>query len=119
MLDAFEANLRRGIVYSDIAEMFFFLANVKATKLEIVRGVKLLEEAIQKLFTRNLPMNFCIFICTGDKHKARGLQKSNLFPCLMETLIKLCARKKFTLPFLMWKHYLDQGWANFLVVGPH
>ena len=27
MLDALEANLRRGIVYCDIAEMFLFLAN--------------------------------------------------------------------------------------------
>ena len=32
-------------MYSDIAEMFLFLANLKAIKLEIVRGVKLLEEA--------------------------------------------------------------------------
>ena len=43
MLHALEANLRRDIVYSDIAEMFLFLANLKATKLEIRRGVKLLE----------------------------------------------------------------------------
>ena len=45
MLDAFEANLRRAIVYSDIAEMLLFLADLKATELEIVRGVKLLMEA--------------------------------------------------------------------------
>ena len=32
-------------MYSDIVAMFLFLANLKATKLEIVRGVKLLEEA--------------------------------------------------------------------------
>ena len=43
MLDALEANLRRAMMYSDIAETFLFLANLKATKLEIVRGVKLLE----------------------------------------------------------------------------
>ena len=43
MLDALKASLRRAIVYSDIAEMFLFLANLKATKLEIGRGVKLLE----------------------------------------------------------------------------
>ena len=30
-------------MHSDIAEMFLFLANLKATKLEIVRRVKLLE----------------------------------------------------------------------------
>ena len=49
MLNALEANLRREtIVYSDIAEMFLFLANLKASKLEIVRGVKLLEEAYPK-----------------------------------------------------------------------
>ena len=48
MLDALEANLRRDIVYSKIAEMFLFLANLKATKLEIRKGVKLLEEAYPK-----------------------------------------------------------------------
>ena len=32
-------------MYSDIAEMLLFLANLKATKLEIVRGVKRLKEA--------------------------------------------------------------------------
>ena len=35
-------------MYSDIAEMFLFLANLKATKLEFVLGVKLLEEAYPK-----------------------------------------------------------------------
>ena len=43
VLDALEANLRRAMVFSDIADMFLFLANLKATKLEIVRGVKLLD----------------------------------------------------------------------------
>ena len=108
MLEALKANLRRkAIVHSDVAEMFLFLAILKATKPEIARGVKLLEEAYSKMLTRNLLMSFCIFICTCDKHKARSLQKSNLFPCLMETFIKLRARKKFTLPFPMWKHCLD------------
>ena len=37
MLDALKANLRRrDIVYSGISEMLLFLANLKATKLEIV-----------------------------------------------------------------------------------
>ena len=46
MLDALEANSRRRAnVYSDIAEMFLFLANLKATKVEIVRGIELLKEA--------------------------------------------------------------------------
>ena len=46
MLDALEANLRRrAIVYRDIAKMFLFLVDLKATKLEIVQGVKLLKEA--------------------------------------------------------------------------
>ena len=35
-------------MYSDIAEMLLFLANLKASKLEIVRDVKLLEEAYPK-----------------------------------------------------------------------
>ena len=49
MLDAaLEANLiRRAIVYSDVAKVFLFLVNLKATKLEIVdlQDVKLLKEA--------------------------------------------------------------------------
>ena len=46
MLDAFEADLiRTAIDYSDIVAMFLFLANLKATKLDIVRGAKLLKEA--------------------------------------------------------------------------
>ena len=45
MLDALETNLRRAIVYRDIAELYLFSANLKATTLEIVRDVKLLEEA--------------------------------------------------------------------------
>ena len=46
MLVALEANLKRGdIVHSDIAKMFLFFVNLKATKLEIVQGVKLLKEA--------------------------------------------------------------------------
>ena len=46
MLDALEANFRRrGNGYCDIAEMFLFLANLKATKVEIVRGVELLKKA--------------------------------------------------------------------------
>ena len=55
MLDAFEANLRqRAIVYSDIAKMFLFLFNLKAIKLEIVRGVKLLKEAYPEDIDPNL-----------------------------------------------------------------
>ena len=43
MLEALEASLRRRAnVYN---EMFLFLANLKATKVEIVRGVELLKEA--------------------------------------------------------------------------
>ena len=42
-VNALEANLRKAMVYSGIAEMFLFLANLKATKLEIVPGLKLLE----------------------------------------------------------------------------
>ena len=46
MLDALEANLRRRAnVYSDIAEMFLFLANLKTTKIKIVRGVELINRS--------------------------------------------------------------------------
>ena len=48
MLDALETNVRRALVYSGIAEMFLFLTNLKATKLEIVRVVKLFEKVYPK-----------------------------------------------------------------------
>ena len=63
MFDALEAKLRRrAIVHSDIAEMFLFLANLKATKLEIVRGVKLLEKVYPKDVDRKLTDELLHFI---------------------------------------------------------
>ena len=60
MLDALEANLRRRAnVYSDIAEMFLFLANLKATKVEIVRGVELLTLSLPRSSTDDL--GFSVF----------------------------------------------------------
>ena len=38
-------------MYSGIVAMLLFLANLKPTKLEIVRGVKLLEEAYPSTFS--------------------------------------------------------------------
>ena len=47
IFDPLQANLRKANVYSVIAEIFSSLANLKATKVEIVRVVELLTEAYQ------------------------------------------------------------------------
>ena len=74
MLDALEANLRRrAIVHSDIAEMFLFLANLKATKLEILRGVKLLEEAYPKVVDPKLTDELLHFHLYGRQTQSQGL----------------------------------------------
>ena len=91
-------------MYSDIAEMFFFLANLKATKLEIVRGVKLLEAYpdVDPKLTNKL-LHFHLYVRQTQR---QGLtEEQAIFPCLTETFIKLCVRKKFALPFLMWQQY--------------
>ena len=109
MLDAPEANLRRrAIVYSDTTEMYLFLAYLKATMLEIVLGVRLLEEVYPKdgyLKLTDELLHFHLYMRQVQSQGQRTQLCSNLFPCLMETFIKLFARKKFTLPFLMWKQY--------------
>ena len=105
MLDSLEGNLkRRAIVYSDIAKIFFFLVNLNATKIEIVQGVKLLKEAYPEDVDTKL-INELLHFHLYVRQKVKGAQKSNLFPCLMKNLIKLCARKKFTQPFPMWRKY--------------
>ena len=83
-------------MYSDIAEMFHFAAILKATKAENERDVKRLsvwKKRIEKMLTRNLLMNVYIFICTWDENETTDLMKSDLFPFLMRTFIKLFARK--------------------------
>ena len=54
---------RRANVYSDIAEMFLFLANLKATKVEIVEGIELLKEAYPEDVDPKLADKLNIFIC--------------------------------------------------------
>ena len=108
VLDALEANLRkRANVYSDIAEMFPFLANLKATKVEIVRDVELLKEAYPKDVDPKLTNKLLHFHLSVKQTQNQGLigTKKQSIPCLMETFIKLCARKKLTMLFLMWKQY--------------
>ena len=77
MLDALEANLRRrAIVHGDIAEMSLFLANLKATKLEIVRGVKLLEEAYPKVVDPKLANELLHFHLYGRQTQSQGLTEA-------------------------------------------
>ena len=52
-------------MYSDIAKIFIFFANLKASKLEIVRGVKLLEKAYPKdvdLKPTDEPLHFHLYV---------------------------------------------------------
>ena len=107
MLEALEANLRRANVYSDIAEMFLFLANLKATKVEIVRGVELLKEAYPEDVDPKLLMNFCIFHLYVRQTQNQGLtgtEEQSIFLSHGD-LYEIMCRKNLTLPFLMWKQY--------------
>ncbi|XP_077970538.1 uncharacterized protein LOC144425104 [Styela clava] len=79
LLDALESNLRRRAnVYSDIAEMFLFHANLKATKVEIVRGVELLKEAypedIDPKLTDELP-HFHLYVRQTQNHGLTGTEE--------------------------------------------
>ena len=107
MLDTLKVNLRRAIVYSDIAKVCLFLANLKATKLEIVRDVKLLEETYPedvdpKLIDELLHVHLYVRLT-----QSQGLAEEQSISLSNRKLYQLICRKKFTLPFLMWKHYLD------------
>ena len=72
MLYALEANSRRRAI-SDIAEMFLFLANLKATKVEIVGGVELLKEVYPEDVDPKIAVKLNSFICTLGKHKTEDL----------------------------------------------
>ena len=85
--------------------MYLFLANLKATKLKIVRGVKLLEEAYPEDVDPKLIDELLHFHLYVRQTQSQGLTEEQSISCLMVTFIKLFARKKFTLPFLMWKQY--------------
>ena len=82
VLDALKANLRRRAnVYSDIAEMFLFLANLKATKVEIVRGVELLKEAypedVDPKLTDEL-LHFHLYVRQTQKQGLTGTEEQSI-----------------------------------------
>ena len=90
-------------MYSDIAEMFLFLANLKATKLEIVRGVKLLEAYpdVDPKLTDEL-LHFHLYVRQRQSQEFAEEQSISLS---YGDLYQIFARKKFTLHFLTWKQY--------------
>ena len=98
MLDALEANLRRAMVYSDIAEMFLFLANLKATKLEIVRGAKLLEaypDVDPKLTDQRL--HFHLYV---RQTQSQGItEEQAIFSCLVKTFYQIMCKEKICTAF--------------------
>ena len=78
MLDALEANLgRRAIVYNNFAEMFLFLANLKAIKLEIARGVKVLEEVYSEDVDPKLADKLLHFHLYVKQTQAQGLTEEH------------------------------------------
>ena len=83
MLDALEANLRRRAnVYGDIAEMFLFLANLKATKVEIVRGVELLKEAYPQDVDPKLPdelLHFHLYVRQTQNLELTGKEEQSIY----------------------------------------
>ena len=79
MLDALEANLRRAIVYSDIAKMFLFLVNLKVTKLKIVQGVQLLKEAYPEDIDPQLTDERLHFHLYARQNKARAYRRAIYF----------------------------------------
>ena len=81
MLDALEANLRRANVYSDIVEMFLFLANLKATEVGIVRGVELLKEAypedVDPKLTDEL-LHFHLYVRQTQNQELTGTEEQSI-----------------------------------------
>ena len=100
MLDALEANpKRRAIVYSDIAEMFLFLANFKATKLEIGRGVKLLEETYPKDVDPKLTDELLHFHLYVRQTQSQGLTEEQSISLSHEDLYQIVCKKKIHIVF--------------------
>ena len=88
MLDALEANLRRGdIVHSDIAKMFLFFVNLKATKLEIVQGVKLLKEAYPEDVNLKLTDKLLHFYLYVRQTQNQELTEKQSISCLIVVVI--------------------------------
>ena len=98
MLDALKANLRRrAIVYSDIAEMFLFLANLKATELEIVRGQKLSMDAypedVDLKFTDEL-LHFYLYV-----RQSQDLTEEHSLPVSYGDLYQIMCKEKIYTAF--------------------
>ena len=99
MLYALEANLRRTIVYSGIAEMFLFLANLKATYLGIVRGVKLLEEAYPKDIDPKLTDELLHFYLYVRQTQSQGLTEEQSISLSYGDLYQIMCKKKIHTAF--------------------
>ena len=99
MLDALEANLRRAIVYSDIAKIFLFLTNLKATKLENVRGVKLLEEAYPEDVDPKLTDEFLHFHLYVRQTQSQGLTEEQSIFLIYGELYQIICKKKIHTSF--------------------
>ena len=100
MLDALEVNLRRRtIVYSDAAKIFLFLANLKATMLEIVRGLKLLEEAYLEDVDPKLTDELLHFHLYVRQTQSQGLAEEQSISLSYGELHQIICKKKIHTAF--------------------
>ena len=113
MLDALEANLRRrAIVHSDIAKMFLFLADLKATTLEIVRGVKLLEEAYPKVVDPKFTDELLYFHLYGRQTQSQGLTEEQSISLSHSHLYQIMCKEKIHTAFLNVEALFRPGVGN-------
>ena len=99
ILDALTANLRRGIVYSDIVEMYLFLANLKAAKLEIEQGVKLLEEAYPEDVDPKLTDELLHFYWYMRQTQSQGLTEEQSISLSYRDLYQIMCKEKIHTAF--------------------
>ena len=99
MLDALEDNLRRAIVYSDITEMFLFLANLNTIKLEIVRDIKFLEKAYAEDVDPKLTDELLHFHLSIRQTQRQGFTEEQSISLSHGNLYQIMCKKKIHTTF--------------------
>ena len=87
-------------MYSDIAEIFLFFANLKATKLEIVRGVKLLEEANPEDVDAKLSDELVYFYLYVRQTQSQGLTEEQSISLSYGDVYQIICKEKICTAFL-------------------
>ena len=86
-------------MYSDAVAMFLFLANLKASKLEIVRGVKLFEEAYPEDVGPKLTDELLHFHLYVRQTQSQGLTKEQSISLSHGDLYQIMCKKKIRTAF--------------------